>query len=73
MGFSDKFLQTLQEQLQPGNSALVVLVEGKGAETAIEALAQFEGQRVQRTLSETMVQHILAGDETEGSDQPTEE
>ncbi len=72
MGFSDKFLQTLQEDLQPGNSALVVLVESNRADKAIEALAQFEGQRVQRTLSETMVQHLLAGDEAKASDQPTE-
>ena len=66
MGFSDQFLQTLQEELEPDSSALVALLESQGVEKAVEALSRFEGQRVQRTLSEAMVQNLLAEVEDEG-------
>jgi len=66
MGFSDQFLQTMQEELEPDSSALVALLESQGVEKAVEALSRFEGQRVQRTLSETMVQNLLAEVEDEG-------
>jgi uncharacterized membrane protein len=59
MGFSDKFLAGLQERLQPGKSALVLLVETEWAATVSEALADREGIILQQTLTDELVQQLL--------------
>jgi uncharacterized membrane protein len=43
MGFSDDYLKSLQEEVQPGTSLLVVLVEGEWVQKVIDTLAGFEG------------------------------
>jgi uncharacterized membrane protein len=60
LGFSDKFLEHLQAHLQPGKSALIVLVEHEMARALSEALAGEEGVIVQQTLTDTLVEEFLA-------------
>lgn len=59
-GFSDKFLDNLQQHLQPGSSALVVLVEHEFAVKLSESLAQNEGIIVQQALTDKLVEELLA-------------
>jgi uncharacterized membrane protein/sporulation protein YlmC with PRC-barrel domain len=66
MGFSDEFLETFQERLQPGNSALIVLVEHESAEVLSEAWAKEEGTIVQQALTDEMVVRLVGASEAEG-------
>jgi uncharacterized membrane protein len=61
LGFPDAFLERIQERLQPGMAAVVVLAESQWTERVAEALAPFEGtpHRVELT-DEALVQ--LAGE-----------
>ncbi len=59
MGFSDDFLAGLRARLQPGTSALVVLVEHESAATLREALAGEEGWALQQTLTDKRVKKLL--------------
>jgi uncharacterized membrane protein len=70
LGFSDEFLTGLQERLQPGSSALVVLVEHDWIQPLSEALAgddtRQEGDRgviLQQTLTDQMVEDFLRASE----------
>jgi uncharacterized membrane protein len=65
MGLSDEFLSSFQEQLQPGGSALVVLVEHKWAQSLSDVLGGLEGVTVQQTLTDEMVQQIIDAGEIE--------
>ncbi|MCB0170450.1 MAG: DUF1269 domain-containing protein [Anaerolineae bacterium] len=58
MGFADEYLASLQDQLQPGNSALVVLAERQNADSIVKALAAFEGQTLRHGLTEDFVSHL---------------
>jgi uncharacterized membrane protein len=60
LGFSDKFLNNLEEHLQPGKSALVVLVKHDFAVTLSESLARSEGVIVQQELTDKLVQELLS-------------
>lgn len=64
-GFSDKFLSELTEHLQPGKSALVILVEEEWAHSLSEVMADDEGVILQETLSEELVRGMLAESEGE--------
>jgi uncharacterized membrane protein len=64
-GFSDKFLAELEKHLQPGRSALVVLVEEHWAHSLSEVLGEEEGVIVQQTLTEELVEGLLAESEAE--------
>jgi uncharacterized membrane protein len=59
LGFSDKFLAELQEHLQPGSSALIVLVEHEWAQPMSDALAGLEGVVLQQTLTDELVQELI--------------
>jgi uncharacterized membrane protein len=59
MGFSNEFLTGLQERLQPGTSALILLVEHGSAVKLSEALAADEGVMFQQTLTDEMVEQLL--------------
>jgi uncharacterized membrane protein len=59
-GFSDRFLNRLQEHLQPGSEALVVLVEHEFAVPLSESLAQDEGVIVQQPLTDKLVEELMA-------------
>lgn len=64
-GFSDKFLAELEKHLQPGRSALVVLVEERWAHSLSEVLGEEEGVILQQTLAEELVEGLLAETEAE--------
>ena len=59
-GFSDKFLHGLQQHLQPGKSALVVLVEHEFAVPLAESLGHDDGIIVQQALTDGLVEALLA-------------
>jgi len=65
-GFSDEFLATFQERLQPGSSALIVLVERESAEVLSEAWADQEGVILREALTDEMVEHLVKASEAEG-------
>jgi uncharacterized membrane protein len=62
LGFSDKFLTNLQAHLQPGSEALVVLVEHEFSVPLSESLAHDEGIIVQQTLTDKLVEELMAGE-----------
>ena len=67
MGFSDAYLAKMEENLQPGSSALVVLVEPAWAEKVSAVLAGFQGEVLRQALTDTMISQIAA--QTEGGAQ----
>lgn len=50
LGFPKENLQALDDQLAPGNSALVVLIEATWHDQLATMLDSFDGQRIQRSL-----------------------
>jgi uncharacterized membrane protein len=58
MGFSDQFLNELKERLEPGSSALIILVEDKWVVKASESLSDTEGLMFQQTLTDEMVKRM---------------
>jgi uncharacterized membrane protein len=67
LGLSDEFLGGLQERLQPGNSALVALVEHEWAKPFTDALVNVEGVILHETLAEEIVAEFL-GETDEDAD-----
>ncbi len=65
MGFPDDYLKSLQDGLQPGTAAVVVLVNAEQIDMVTEALAGYEGQLLRQTLTDEMVQGLSAGTEEE--------
>ncbi len=63
LGFSDKFLAGLQEHLQPGSSALVVLVENDSAQSLADALDGQDGVILRQPLTDEMLGALMQGDE----------
>ena len=61
-GFSDKFLENLQEHLQPGNSALIVLVEDTWAVSLSESLKDDKGIILQQTITDELVKEFEGDD-----------
>jgi uncharacterized membrane protein/sporulation protein YlmC with PRC-barrel domain len=55
MGFPDDYLKKVQASLQPGSSALLVLVEQEQVEKVAQALAKFEGELLRQGLTDEMV------------------
>jgi uncharacterized membrane protein len=64
-GFSDQFLAELTKMLEPGRSALVVLVGHEWLASASEALADLEGVVVQQTLTDELVRRLMGPDGAE--------
>jgi uncharacterized membrane protein len=64
-GFSDKFLENLQEHLQPGKSALVLLMEHLWVQKASESMSDLGGMVFQQTITDTLVEDLLEGKEAE--------
>jgi uncharacterized membrane protein len=59
MSFSDKFLAGLQDRLQPGSAALIVLVETEWAVKVSEVLADREGIILQQPLTDRLVKELM--------------
>jgi uncharacterized membrane protein/sporulation protein YlmC with PRC-barrel domain len=60
MGFSDAYLAKVGENLQPGSSALVILVEPGGAEKVSAVLDGFSGEVVRQSITDAMMAQIAA-------------
>lgn len=65
LGFSDKFLAGLEEHLQPGSSALILVVEHDWAKSVAESLAGEEGYVSQQELTDELVKELIEGKEAE--------
>jgi uncharacterized membrane protein/sporulation protein YlmC with PRC-barrel domain len=66
LGFSDEFLKSFQAQVQPGSAAVLVIVEDQWVTSASETLGDQEGMIFQQTLTDKMVEGLLAASEEEG-------
>ena len=66
LGFSDEYLEGLQEHLQPGSSALVVLVENDWAQSLSEALDGDDGVVLRQALTDELVGELMQGSEPDG-------
>jgi uncharacterized membrane protein len=58
-GFSDKFLENLKQYLQPGTSALILLVERDWVGQITEILAKDAGVLLQQTITDAVVERLL--------------
>ena len=65
-GFSDKFLNNLEDHLQPGSAAVILLVEHRWARSAAESMAGQEGFIFQQPLTDRLVEDLMAAS---GSDE----
>ena len=63
-GFSNKYLKGLEKYLQPGTSALIVLVENEWAGKVADAMVQFGGQLFRQALPDEIIAEATA--EAEG-------
>ena len=58
-GFSDKFLKNLQDRLQPGSAALILVVEHRWLQSAADSMAGREGFVFQQPLTDKMVEDLM--------------
>ena len=65
-GFSDKFLNNLEDHLQPGSAAVILLVEHHWARSAADSMAGQEGFIFQQPLTDRLVEDLMAAS---GSDE----
>jgi uncharacterized membrane protein/sporulation protein YlmC with PRC-barrel domain len=65
-GFSDEFLKELQEHLQPGTSALIVLVEHDSVKSMAEAMSGVGGVVLQQTITDTLVEEMMVEGDPQG-------
>jgi len=61
-GFSDRYLDKLQSMLQPGNSALVTMVEASLVEKVTTALAELNGEIVEQKLTDDVISQFTNSD-----------
>jgi hypothetical protein len=59
-GFPDNYLKELQTNLQPGNSALIILTRQEWSDRVIEALAEFGGRVLRHVLKEEIAAYLAA-------------
>jgi uncharacterized membrane protein len=57
-GFSDKFLENLDQYLQPGKAALMLLMEHRWAHPASEAMSDLGGYVFQQTISDRLAEDL---------------
>ena len=58
VGFDDTNLRAIRDNLQPGSSALILLVHSEQAQEVLENLEHLGGQRVQQTLSQEILDKL---------------
>jgi uncharacterized membrane protein len=73
MGFPDEYLEQLEEGLQPGSSALVILVDGETVDEAVERLAVFDSQILRQSLSDDMMAQFTGQAEGQDDDSDSQE
>jgi uncharacterized membrane protein/sporulation protein YlmC with PRC-barrel domain len=65
MGFPDEYLKKVQASLQPGSSALLVLVEQEQVEKVVQVLAKFEGELLRQGLTDEMMSEFTGQTEAQ--------
>jgi len=63
MGFSDDFLIKLQEELQPGKSALIVVVEHEMIEDLSHTLSDLDGLHFNQEITDELIHKIISDSE----------
>jgi uncharacterized membrane protein len=58
-GFSDKFLGNLQEYLQPGSAAVILLVEHQWVRSVADSMAGVGGYVFQQPLTDRLVEDLI--------------
>ncbi|HET6317315.1 MAG TPA: DUF1269 domain-containing protein [Chloroflexota bacterium] len=69
LGFPDAFLKRLEDKLQPGHSALVLLVEHDQAQDLADSITKYENVMGGQQLVDTLVQELLV-ERQPGEDKP---
>lgn len=72
MGFSDDFLNSMEELMQPDSSALLVLVDHKGADELFESLVDQQGVILRHTLTDQIVEQLMQEESTDSVDRSPE-
>lgn len=62
-GFSNKFLENLQDYLQPGSAAVILLVEHQWAQSVAESMAGMKGFVFQQPLTDRLVEDLMGASE----------
>jgi uncharacterized membrane protein/sporulation protein YlmC with PRC-barrel domain len=57
-GFSDRYLDKLQSMMQPGNSALITMVEASLVEKVTTALAELNGEVIEQKLTDDVISQV---------------
>lgn len=65
LGFPDEFLKKLEEQVDPGTSSVIALVEQANVASVSEALADLEGETLQFPVTDEVFAKLAAGVATE--------
>jgi uncharacterized membrane protein len=72
MGFSDEFLNSMEELMQPDSSALLVLVDHKGADELFESLVDQQSVILRHTLTDQIVEQLMQEESTDSVDRSPE-
>jgi uncharacterized membrane protein len=64
-GFSDKFLENLEQYLQPGSAALILLMENQWVQPASVAMADVGGYVFQQTITDRLAEDLAGAAEQE--------
>jgi uncharacterized membrane protein len=65
MGFPDEYLKKVQASLQPGSSALLILLERAYVDLVTQALTKFSGELLRLELTDEMVSKFKGQAETQ--------
>jgi uncharacterized membrane protein len=57
-GFSDKFLENLEQYLQPGKAALILLMEHRWVQPASQAMSDLGGFVFQQTITDRLAEDL---------------
>jgi uncharacterized membrane protein len=60
LGAPIEFFEELEDDLKPGSSAIVMLVNNLWSDRVIEALERFEGRLYRQALTDEIVAHLAA-------------
>jgi uncharacterized membrane protein len=73
MGFSNKYLSDVEKRLEPGNSALIALVEHEWSGQVAESLTHLGGQLFRQALTDEIVNEITADTEDDISEKESDQ
>ena len=59
-GFSEEFFERVRNHMEPGTSAFLAIVERESVQSLNEALASVPGVVLQQTITDTVVEELLA-------------